>query len=89
MFEHFYHQTIRKVVVAFGSIFNDIYISRLDNSNTEVERIKVPIGYGPQQKFIRRLSRIGTDFDANKVKSRIRGRLMERSHCLICINVFM
>ena len=68
MFEHFYHQTIRKVVVAFGSIFNDIYISRLDNSNTEVERIKVPIGYGPQQKFIRRLSRIGTDFDANKVK---------------------
>jgi len=68
MFEHFYHQTIRRVVVAFGALFNDIYISRLDNNNDEVERIKVPIGYGPQQKFIRRLARIGTDFDANKVR---------------------
>ena len=62
MLEHFYHQTIRKVVVAFGALFNDIYISRLDDNNAEVERIKVPIGYGPQQKFIRRLARIGTDF---------------------------
>lgn len=68
MLQHFYHQTIRKVVVAFGALFNDIYISRLDDNNAEVERIKVPIGYGPQQKFIRRLARIGTDFDANKVR---------------------
>lgn len=68
MLQHFYHQTIRKVVVAFGALFNDIYISRLDDNNQEIERIKVPIGYGPQQKFIRRLARIGTDFDANKVR---------------------
>jgi hypothetical protein len=68
MFEHFYHQTIRKIVVAFGALFNDIYISRLDDNNDEVERIKVPISYGPQQKFIRRLARIGTDFDATKVR---------------------
>ena len=54
--------------MAFGSMFNNIYISRLDSSNVEIERIKVPISYGQQQKFIRRLSRIGTDFDSNKVK---------------------
>lgn len=68
MFDHFYHQTIRKITVAFGALFNNIYISRLDDLNKEVERIKVPIGYGPQQKFIRRLARIGTDFDATKVR---------------------
>ena len=68
MLEYFYHKTIRKVVVAFGTLFNDIYIARYDDNGDEVERIKVPISYGPQQKFIRRLARIGTDFDAAKVK---------------------
>lgn len=68
MLEHFYHKTIRKVVVAFGTLFNDIYISRYDDDGNELERIKVPISYGPQQKFLRRLARIGTDFDANKVR---------------------
>jgi T4-like virus Myoviridae tail sheath stabiliser len=68
MLEHFYHKTIRKVVVSFGTLFNDIYIARFDDSGNELERIKVPISYGPQQKFLRRLARIGTDFDANKVR---------------------
>lgn len=68
MLEHFYHQTIRKVVVAFASLFNDIYISRQDNDGNEVERFKVPIAYGSPQKFLARLYRIGTDFDAAKVK---------------------
>lgn len=68
MLEHFYHQTIRKVVVAFASLFNDIYISRLDNDGNEVERIKVPIAYGSPQKFIARLVRIDNDFDSAKVK---------------------
>lgn len=68
MLEHFYHQSIRKVVVSFGSLFNNIYITRQDDSGKELERIKVPISYGPQQKFMRRLARIGTDFDNTKVK---------------------
>lgn len=68
MLEYFYHKTIRKVVVAFGTLFNDIHIARYDDNGLELERIKVPISYGPQQKFIRRLARIGTDFDANKVR---------------------
>lgn len=63
MFDYFYNGTIRKVVVAFASIFNDIYISRKDENGNEIERFKVPIAYGPQQKFLRRLDRVGTDFD--------------------------
>ena len=68
MFRYFYHGTIRKAVVTFANLFNDMYIARYDENNVEVERIKVPIAYGPRQKFIRRLERIGTDFDQAKVK---------------------
>ena len=74
MFEYFYHGTIRKSVVAFANLFNDIYIARYDVAGgndargNEVERIKVPIAYGPRQKFLRRLERIGTDFDQAKVR---------------------
>lgn len=68
MFRYFYHGTVRKAIVAFANLFNNMYIARYDENNVEVERIKVPIAYGPRQKFIRRLERIGTDFDQAKVK---------------------
>ena len=52
----FYHRTIRKNVIAFGSIFNDITLVRyLKNSSTEIERFKVPLSYAPKETFITRL----------------------------------
>jgi len=63
MLEYYYHSTVRKVVVGFASLFNDIHVSRKGQSGAETERIRVPLAYGPQQKFLRRLDRIGTDFD--------------------------
>jgi len=63
MTDYYYHSTIRKVVVAFASLFNDIYVSRKGADGSEIERIKVPIAYGPKQKFLARLDRIGKDFD--------------------------
>jgi len=68
MLEHFYHGTVRKVVVGFATLFNNIYVSRKDDSGNEIERIKVPIAYGPQQKFLRRLDRIGTAFEQQEVR---------------------
>jgi hypothetical protein len=68
MLEYYYHGTVRKVVVAFASLFNSIYVSRRDEGGSEIERIRVPIAYGPQQKFLRRLDRIGTDFDQQAVR---------------------
>lgn len=47
---NFYHQHIRKYVAMFGTLFNDVYIQRDD---TEV--LKVPITYGPREKFLARL----------------------------------
>ena len=46
---------MRKVVVAFGTIFNNINIVRKNNSGAVIQRMKVPLAYGPKQKFIVRL----------------------------------
>jgi hypothetical protein len=53
MFTQFYNQTIRKMVVAFGSIFNQIHISRIESSGTKY--IEVPIAYAPKEKYKVRL----------------------------------
>ena len=48
----FYHETIRRLVVTFGTIFNDINIVRKDNNGNIVQKMKVPLAYGPKQKFL-------------------------------------
>jgi hypothetical protein len=50
----FYWQILRKYVVLFGYLFNDIYINRVDSSNNEVQTMKVPLSYGPREKFLAR-----------------------------------
>jgi hypothetical protein len=55
--QHFYNRTIRKIVVAFGTLFNDIKLIRYSNDQLdEYETIKVPLSYGPKEKFITRLT---------------------------------
>lgn len=55
--KHFYNRTIRKIVVAFGTLFNDIELVRYSrDGNTSYERFKVPLSYGPKEKYITRLS---------------------------------
>lgn len=56
MYEYFYHSITKKAVVAFGSLFNDIYIARFDSSGNETERVRVPLSYMTKQKFISRLN---------------------------------
>ena len=51
----YYHQTIRKYVVLFGTLFNDLNIEKKDSSGNVTSRQKVPIAYGPKQKFIQRI----------------------------------
>lgn len=51
----FYHETIRKVIIAFGTMFNDIALVRKDNSGTAIQHMKVPLAYGPREKFLVRL----------------------------------
>jgi len=53
--QQFYHETMRKVVVAFGSIFNNIHLVRKDGTGTIIQTMKVPLAYGPKEKFLVRL----------------------------------
>lgn len=55
MFEYFYHEILRKTVVSFGTLFNNIVIKHKNNSDVTVSEIKVPLAYGPTQKFLARL----------------------------------
>ena len=53
--QQFYHETIRKVIIAFGTMFNDIQLVRKDNSGNIMQTMKVPLAYGPRQKFLESL----------------------------------
>ena len=57
---HFYHEIIRKTIVSFGTLFNNIEIQHTSGGKT-VSVIKVPISYGPQQKFLARVEQ-GRDY---------------------------
>jgi len=53
--QHFYHQHIRKAIIAFGTLFNNIQIRRTNSSNQITQSIIVPLSYAPKQKFIDRI----------------------------------
>jgi hypothetical protein len=54
--QQFYHETMRKIVVSFGTLFNNIQIVRKNSSGAITQSMKVPLAYGPQQKFLARLN---------------------------------
>ena len=53
--QQFYHETMRNVIVAFGTLFNNIHLVRKNNSGTIIQTMKVPLAYGPRQKWLQRL----------------------------------
>lgn len=55
MFDKFYNQSLRKLTVAVGSIFNDVYMRRIDSSGTVISDTRVPLGYGSKAKWMRAL----------------------------------
>ena len=60
-----YHEIIKKTVVGFGTLFNNIELRRVTSGKTEV--MKVPLAYGPRQKFLERLRSVGL----NKTQTQI------------------
>jgi hypothetical protein len=56
MFEYFYNEILRRTVISFGTLFNNISIKHTDSSDQVVSVIKVPLSYGPTQKFLARLN---------------------------------
>ena len=60
---HFYHATIKRIVSVFGTIFNNIRVGRHNGDNIS-NIARVPISYGPRQKF---LARVNEKLDEQKV----------------------
>lgn len=59
------HDVLRKYVILFGTLFNDIYINRKNSAGAPVQTIRVPLSYGPKEKYLARLD--GNPDLANKV----------------------
>jgi hypothetical protein len=49
------HDSLRKYIIVFGTVFNDIYINRLSNAGEVLQTLKVPLTYGPKDKVLSRL----------------------------------
>ena len=52
---YYYHEIVRKTIIAFGTLFNDIHIRHQDGNGNDISDMKVPLAYGPSQKFLARL----------------------------------
>ena len=61
---YFYNETVRKTVVAFGTLFNNIKVKKFASDGKSISQIKVPIAYGPIQRFIARVEQ-QSNFDDN------------------------
>ena len=61
---YFYNETIRKTVIAFGTLFNNIKIKKFASDGKAISQIKVPIAYGPMQRFLARIEQ-QSNFDDN------------------------
>ena len=57
MFGHqYYNQVIRRYVVMFGTLFNDIIVQRFNKAGQRIQALKVPTAYGPKEKFLVRIT---------------------------------
>jgi hypothetical protein len=72
MFNYFYNQNLRKLVVGFGSLFSNINVQH-DNPEDTVSPliIRVPITYAPQEKFIRRLLETSSISDGTRIENQL------------------
>lgn len=68
--QYFYNQHLRKSVAIFGTLFNNINVVKLDAQGNVLSTVKVPLAYGPKQKFLARL-REEPDLTAPEVAMRL------------------
>ena len=61
--DHFYHATMRKSVAVFGTLFNNLRVIRKAADGSVLNQTRVPLAYGPKQKFLARIDQ-ETGFDA-------------------------
>jgi hypothetical protein len=68
--QYYYNQHLRKSVAIFGTLFNNINVVKRDAQGNVLSTVKVPLAYGPKQKFLARL-REEPDLTAPEVSIRL------------------
>ena len=63
---HFYHETIKRSVSIFGTLFNNITIKKIKSDGTVLAQQIVPISYGPKQRWLARLNEEANLTDGNR-----------------------
>lgn len=63
MLEYFYFEAFRRTIIGFGALFNNIRIKHRNTDGKIVSELKVPIEYGPRQKFLARLQEAPDDLN--------------------------
>jgi len=59
MGEYFYHEIIKRTVVGFGNLFNNLHIQKVNKKENVINDMKVPLAYGPTQKFLAKIQQQG------------------------------
>jgi len=87
---YYYHQIFRKSIIAFGSCFNNILVKRkVQGEPDNLETIKVPIQYGPTQKYLAMIAaepnpeRQGVQITLPRMSFEIRGLNYDPSRKLV------
>ena len=91
MFERFYNQALRKITVGFGTLFNNVYMTRMNLDGTKDSEMRVPLAYGPKTKWIRKLNErtsgtqmelprmsfdiVGIEYDPTRKKNSLQKRM--------------
>lgn len=57
----YYHDTLRKYVILFGTLFNDVWINREDSAGNVKQSLKVPLSYSPREKMLARIENLNTE----------------------------
>jgi hypothetical protein len=70
MFSTFYNESIRKLVIGFGSLFNDLNVRQFDSSGNVTRTTRIPLSYSPKEKYLARLNQGGSILeDETKLKA--------------------
>ena len=56
--QYFYHEHIRKAIIAFGTIFNQITVQRLNANGEIAQSVRVPLAYAPKDKLLTRVQAV-------------------------------
>lgn len=71
MYEYFYNKNLRKLVVAFGSLFSNIQVEHENPDAIDNLRIRVPLSYAPQEKFVQRWLQPSSIDDTTRIEKQL------------------